>query len=47
MEGFHVAEAMASGSGDGTTPVGFRGKVPVGSLINEFPGKLKQNVKIV
>jgi len=42
-----VVEAEPEGLGDGSPPVGPRGKVPVGGLADEVPQKLKQNVKLV
>jgi len=46
MEGVHVVAAGPGNLGDGSPPVGSRGKAPVGSLGDEVPQKLKQNVKL-
>jgi len=46
MEGVHVVGAGPGGMGDGSPPVGSRGKAPVG-VLGTVPQKLKQNVKLV
>jgi len=38
--------AGPGGLGDGSPPVGSRGKAPAGGLEDEVPQKLKQNVKL-
>jgi len=43
MEGVHV---VGPGLGDGSPPVGSRGKAPVGGLGDKVPQELKQNVKL-
>jgi len=45
MEGFTWCGAGPWGLGDGSSPVGSRGRAPVGGLRDEVPPKLKQNVK--
>jgi len=46
MDRVDVVGAGPEGLGDGSPPVGSRGKAPVVSLGDEVPQKLKQNVKL-
>jgi len=46
MDGVHVVGAGPERLGDGSPPVGSRGKAPVGGLGDFVPQKLKQNVKL-
>jgi len=47
MEGANVVGARPGGLGDGSTPVGSRGKAPVEGLGEKVPQKLTQTVKFV
>jgi len=42
MDGVHVAGNGSGGLENGSPPVGFRGKAPVGGLREEVPQKLSK-----